>query len=110
MQSQSQNPADQNHELASEIYDKIMGEIEPELMLSNVPLLDATYAGESKEEHEFRMKRYAVAYKKFEEAFGAFKTTVTGSIRQSKKQALQQQEQQSLSEDAQVLDAIVSKF
>lgn len=96
--------------LACLIYDKIMSNIEPELMLSTIPLLDAKYAGESKEEHELRMKRYSTAYKKFEEEFSKCKVALTPAIKSAKKDALRQKEQQSLSADTAALQSIVSHF
>lgn len=102
--------AQQNGEIAREIYDRIMAEIEPDLLLSTIPLLDTKYAGETTVQHEERMKRYAVAYKKFEEAFAAFKLNVNGSIHTAKTQALQEEEQQSVAADRAKLDAIAGEF
>ncbi len=96
--------------LASQIYDKIMCDIEPELMLKNIPLLDAKYVGESKEDNDLRMKRYAAAKKKFEEKFAECKVAVTPAIRSLKKDELHAEEQKSLSQDAESIQSILSKF
>lgn len=96
--------------LASQIYDQIMGGIEPELLLSNIPLLEKKYENESKEQHEIRMQRYADAYKKFQEAFASFKTVVGGSIKAAKKEDLTKKEQASFLSDQQALESIVAEF
>ena len=102
--------AQQKDEISRQIYDQIMADIEPDLLLATIPLLDAKYAGETTEQHEGRMKRYAVAYKKFEEAFAAFKANVNGSIRASKTQALREKEQESAVADQAKIDAIAGEF
>lgn len=102
--------AQQQDEISREIYDSLMAEIEPDLLLASIPLLDIKYAAETPTEHEARMKRYAVAYKKFEEAFLAFKSGVKGSIRTAKKQSLREKEQESAAVDREKLDAISKKF
>ncbi len=101
--------SDQNA-LASQIYDKIMCDIEPDLMLKNIPLLDAKYAGESKEDYDIRMKRYDTAKKKFDEKFAECKVAVTPAIRSLKKDELHAEEQRSLSRDAEAIQSILSKF
>ena len=96
--------------LASQIYDKIMCDIEPELLLSNIPLLDAKYAGESKEDNDVRMKRYAAAKKKFDQKFAECKVALTPAIRSARKEELHAEEQRSLSQDAEAIQSILSKF
>ncbi len=96
--------------LASQIYDKIMSSIEPELMIQTIPLLDAKYAGESKEEHELRMNRYATAYKKFEQEFSKCKVALTPQIRAMKHDALKEKERDSRIADEHVLQSIVEEF
>ncbi len=100
----------QQDEISKQIYDSLMAEIEPDLLLASIPLLDIKYAAETPTEHEARMKRYAVAYKKFEEAFLAFKSGVKGFTRTAKTQSLREKEQESAAVDQEKLDAISKKF
>ncbi len=71
-----------------ELYDSIMSEIEPELMLSNVATLDAPYATESVSDKKKRYERYGKAFAKYKntydlymkslsEALGVYKRTIT---------------------------------
>jgi hypothetical protein len=51
---------------AEELYDQIMGGIEPELMRANLEKLDALYVADStKEKKEARAKKYEEAFEKF---------------------------------------------
>ncbi|MSR67946.1 hypothetical protein EXS65_03950 [Candidatus Peribacteria bacterium] len=102
--------AQHQDDISREIYDSLMTEIEKDLLLANIPLLDAKYAAETPTEHDARMKRYEVAYKKFEEAFLAFKSGVKSSIRDAKSKELRKEEQQSAREDKTKLDAIAGEF
>ena len=88
----------------------LMGDIEPELLLANIPSLDAVHAAETPQQHEERMQRYAVAYKKFDEAMAVFMTDIHGKVRTSKREALVEQETQSKSEDQDAMHSIESSF
>lgn len=58
----------------TEIYDRIMKQIEPELMTANLKKLDALYRKETKKEHAVRYQRYSKAfalYRKRYKAWGA---------------------------------------
>lgn len=81
-----------NQLLSEQIYDLLMAEIEPELLLANIPALDIRYANETPEEHGVRMQRYAEAYKKFDIALQRFKEDVTGRVRGAKRASLQEEE------------------
>lgn len=96
--------------LAEDVYNVLMAGIEPELLLSRIPMLDALYAGESPEEHEARMEKYAVAYKKFDAALKAFMTDVNGSARSVQRHALKDKEQQARSQEMNTLTSLASAF
>lgn len=49
-----------------EFYDSVMSQIEPELVSSQLPLLDARYAGESDEQKAVRQARYDKAFEEFD--------------------------------------------
>ena len=100
----------ENRVLAEQVYDMIMQEIEPDLVLAVIPTLDATYANESDADHESRMQRYAVAYKKFDIQFEKFMTDVNGKVRMTHRQALREKEEQAKSEEINTLTSIASAF
>lgn len=96
--------------LAEQVYDMLMARIDSDLLLANLPNLDAQYAGESAEEHESRMQRYRVSYEKFDEAFHAFMNGVNGSVRTAQRSALRQKEEQAVSEEQNTLTSLASAF
>lgn len=55
-----------------EIYNLIMGWIEPELTTETLPLLEELYEGESTDARIARGERYAKAFATFEEQYGKF--------------------------------------
>ena len=103
-------PAAQNRALAEQVYDMIMGDIEPDLLLANIPLLDETYQGETPEEHESRLQRYAVSYKKFDLEMAKFMTDVNGNVRATQRAALREKEDQAKTEEQNALTSIASAF
>ncbi len=99
-----------NRVLAEGVYDMIMGEIENDLLLSNIPQLEAKYAGESTEEHDSRMQRYMVAYKAFDRELGKFMTDIDTKVRITQRVALKQKEAESQLQEANTLHSIASAF
>lgn len=53
----------------TEIYDALMGKIEPDLLTASIPLLEKKYSEESTEARAERYKRYEDAYKAYDKAF-----------------------------------------
>ncbi len=96
--------------LAEEVYDVLMAEIEPELLLTNIPTLDQKYANETPAEHDARMLRYAEAYKRFDAELNNFMTDVNGNLRAGQRDALKAQEQQSQTEEQAALSSLDSAF
>lgn len=88
------------------LYDEIMRCIEPDLVSSSLPMLDAKYAGEDPAEREFRLGKYQeafalfdIALEKFEEAIG---TQLRGYKQVAQKKALKEEQD----ETSQALHAI----
>jgi len=49
-----------------QLYDSLMGDIEPELVSSVIPALAARYAGETPDAHTSRMERYKRAFEEYD--------------------------------------------
>jgi esterase/lipase len=96
--------------LAEQLYDLIMADIEPDLLLANIPTLDKKYEGESAEEHGARMKRYEAAYKKFDAEFAKFMSEVNTKVKTSKRNALKEAEEQAKSQEESQMNSIESAF
>ena len=81
----------------------MMEQIEPDLLLKNIPLLDAKYAGETPDQKEARMKRYEEAYKKFDRKFSDLKLAIQVRAHETNKKALKEQEGKAKTEDVSAL-------
>tara|TARA_Y100000310_G_scaffold300286_1_gene335864 strand:- start:309 stop:644 length:336 start_codon:yes stop_codon:yes gene_type:complete len=100
----------ENRQMAEGIYDMLMGDIEPDLLLANIPGLDEKHSGESEEEHKERMQRYKDAYKKFDEELAEFMGKVKKETRDNKRTALKEKESEDRKGDEQELHDIEAAF
>jgi len=57
-----------------EVYDMIMGEIEPDLTTANLKKNEKKYTGETKDELQARMERYKAAFIEYKTRFAEYKT------------------------------------
>ncbi len=110
MSTQPVTDEQENKRLAEELYNLLMAEIEPDLLLENIPGLDAKYANETAEEKQARMKRYEVAYKKFDGEFNKFMADVDTKVRTSKRDTLRSQEQAVRQQEENDLNSLASAF
>lgn len=75
-------------ELNERLYDILMGAIEPDLTLEMLPILDEVYKDETKEAHEERMKRYALAMVEFKKRSKKFTQDVKAEFLHIKNRAV----------------------
>lgn len=99
-----------NDELAVQLYDMLMRDIEPDLLSYNIPKLDEYYKGETEEQHDKRMKRYEVAYKTFETVFRDFMNDVQDEVRDSKRNSLREEENQARNQEENQLASLEAAF
>jgi len=78
-----------------EIYNAIMGEIEPELLSQNIPSLDEKYSGETEEERAKRLKRYQEAYKTYDEKYTKWIEGLKQLVEKARRHAIQSAEKES---------------
>jgi hypothetical protein len=100
----------QTSDIGQEIYDAIMGVIEPELTTSQLPLLAQKYAQEGATEKSKRMGWYAKAFKIFDEAFNIYVRGIEDQMRVCKKSARLHAEGKSMHEDAHTQDHLLSQI
>ena len=93
-------------ELGTQIYDSIMQEIEPELMSTVIPTLEEKYQNETPEEAKVRKARYDKAFAEYDKRYAAYMTKVEGQVKNLRKQALKQAEQNSRQEDESQLNSL----
>ena len=70
-----------------EIYDLLMGQIEPELVSANFPLLEAKMKGETEAAKKARGKRYNPAFIKYYEMLETYVAEMQAEIRRYKREA-----------------------
>ena len=102
--------AGDSEELAEQIYDLLMAEIEPDLMLANLPLLDEKYAGESEQDQKKRMARYERSYAEFDRQFNDFMNEVNDDVRDSKRASLAKQESDAKKSEQDELASLEAAF
>jgi hypothetical protein len=99
-----------NQVLAGQVYDMIMAEIEPDLLLVNIPGLDARYLGETPDEHTARMERYQAAYKRFDLALQKFMDEINTNVRSSQIKSLKEREDRDRRAEQESLKSLTSAF
>lgn len=71
-----------------ELYDAIMGQIEPELTTAGLATLDQLYADETPEQKKQRAARYNAAFAEYEKRFKQYNTDWLGQFTAFQRQAL----------------------
>lgn len=93
-----------------QIYDQIMGEIEPDLTSALYPTLAEKYANETEEEKQTRMDRYEKAFAEYDVRYEAFLTNVTSESHAIKKEARDAAESKDRAEDDKAEDALLKQM
>lgn len=71
----------------TEIYDRIMGGIEPELVTAVIPTLAAKYKDETPAQRNIRADRYDAAYAEYDRRFAAYCAELDEKAKASRRQA-----------------------
>ena len=69
-----------------------MGQIEPELVTEAAKVLDEKYKSETPEQHAARMKRYDLAFERYEEAYRQYMATLDDQVSRYRRQAFEHTE------------------
>ena len=93
-----------------EIYDRIMGTIEPELLSQELPLLTDKYADETADAKKRRLARYARAFSAYDDAYGAFAADTSQKVHAYRSQAFALEESNDHRRDKGVLQKLESSF
>lgn len=93
-----------------DIYDALMGRIEPDLLTTNIPHLDEKYAGETTEEKAARYKRYEAAYAAYDAAFQQWIAELHVRAGGYRRDALRSAEQKDRQQEAAALSSLESQL
>ena len=93
-----------------ELYDALMGHIEPELVTNAAKELDAKYANETSEHHAARMKRYDLAFERYEEAYREYMATLDAQVVRYRREAYGHTELSDRAREEGILDQLGTYF
>ncbi|MBT4119813.1 MAG: hypothetical protein HOG89_03810 [Candidatus Peribacter sp.] len=94
----------------AEVYNMIMGKIEPDLTSDMIDTLDEKYAGETEEEKVERMKKYAAAFIEYQKQFEAYMNDKKAEVKSFGRGLNQSIETDSTNKEASILDDLESQF
>lgn len=85
---------------AEDIYDALMGDIEPELVSTHIPKLKDKYINETAADRQARMERYQQAYEELNNRYEEWLTEIKKLFSDFKRQALQLAEEEIKAKEA----------
>lgn len=114
MEMATQNPASNvtppRIPTGQELFDAIMGYIEPELTTEGVKTLDAKYKNETPDQQLERRKRYARAYEQYEKAYQETMETLHAQINRYSRVSFEQMEQGDRTDEESTLNSLSQAF
>lgn len=93
-----------------EIFDTIMGGIEPELVSGNEAALAATYANETPDQKQERMARYQSAFETYDVRYKEYCDTMNAQVNAYRHDALRMAEGKSHDEETGALRSLEASF
>lgn len=93
-----------------ELYDALMGHIEPELVTDAAKLLDEKYKNETPEHHTARMKRYDLAFERYETSYCEYMKTLDAQVIRYRREAFGHTELRDRAREEGVLDQLGTFF
>ena len=92
------------------LYDLVMGSIEPDLTLENLPILGSLYGGETKGENEARMSRYENAFQRFDKKIALMTDDLVADARSKKDETKKKVKEQEEMEHDEEMSEIEKKL
>jgi hypothetical protein len=93
-----------------EIYDSIMGQIEPELVSHSLPLLHTKYKNETEEEKKARGERYRLAFIRYYKMFAVYLADMHTRMHRYQQDAMRSIEAISHSDDDRKLEDLAASL
>ena len=89
-----------------EIFDAIMGQIEPELTSEGIKTLEEKYKNESQADAYARRARYALAYERYEKSYDETMSMLHTQVDRYRRSSFSQVEQEDRANESAAFDAI----
>lgn len=93
-----------------ELYDSIMGGIEPDLLSSNFPFAPDAFKGETPEQRAARAKRYNAAFQEYDRRFAKYQDDWNEQLRTYKRHAMEYIEQGAATKEGDQLASLESSL
>lgn len=93
-----------------EVYNGIMGRIDPDLLTTVIPTLDAKYKGESESARTARLERYKKAYEEYDKQYAAWEQEVRALVARARREALQSAEKKERVKEEHILQNLDSQM
>jgi hypothetical protein len=91
-----------------EIFDAIMGHIEPELTSEGLKTIPAKYKGESREDLQRRKQRYELAFERYEQAYEGYMQTLHSQVARYRRESFTNAELEDRRDDNRALGQLGS--
>ena len=93
-----------------EIFDAIMGHIEPELTTEGLKATVETYKNETLEERKVRKQRYELAFERYEQAYEGYMATLHTQVTRYRRDSFKNAEMEDRQEDAGLMDQLTNNI
>ena len=103
-------PAPPKIPTGQELYDAIMHYIEPELTSVNAKKLDEIYKNETPENHVERMKKYDLAFERYEKAYREYMATLDAQVTRYRREAFNHTELKDRAEEESIFGQLGTFF
>jgi len=102
--------APQLEQAGEDVYNALMGGIEPDLLTFNLPLLEEKYKNETSEQRASRYRHYEEAYAAYDKMFEEWNAQYQEKVKARKRQALASAEAKNREEEQPLLADIEAKM
>ena len=110
MLTQTENPQEIKIPSGEEVYNGIMGRIEPELLTTVIPTLEEKYKGETEAQRAARLERYKKAYEEYDRQYEAWTLELKTLVTRARREALESAEKKEKVKEEVVLQNIDSQM
>ena len=110
MPTQTENPQEIKIPSGEEVYNGIMGRIEPELLTTVIPTLEEKYKGEAEAQRAARLERYKKAYEEYDRQYESWTLELKTLVTRARREALESAEKKEKVKEDEVLQSIDSQM
>ena len=110
MPTQTENSQEIQIPSGEEVYNGIMGRIEPDLLTTIIPTLEEKYKAESEMQRAARLERYKKAYEEYDHQYEAWTLELKTLVTRTRRESLESAEKKEKVKENEVLQSIDSQM